>query len=317
MKRRFKIFLVGLLFLSLLAFVSCQGAATATSPSESPSALNGPPPGKLGTVEKDVVYGNADGVVLKLDIYYPAQVNGDVPAIIYVHGGSWTGGDKSSNEAYAEIHEMNERGYLVASINYRLASEYKFPAQEEDVKCAVRFLREKSSIYGITADKIGACGKSAGGHLVALLGTTDPSVGFEGEGGYSSQSSRVQAVVDMFGPTDIATLFPGAGVNIMEQVFGTTNPNSEVAKKASPVTYVSSDAPPFLILHGDRDGTVPLSQSQEFYDKLAAANVPVQLVVVKNAGHMFFPFGGAISPTLDEINDIVADFFDKYLHGSG
>jgi acetyl esterase/lipase len=208
---------------------------------------------------------------------------------------------------------MIRRGYLVVSVNYRLAPQYKFPAQIEDVKCAIRFLRAKASNYGLNPEKIGVWGGSAGGHLVALLGTTDAGAGLEGSGGYSNQSSRVRAVVDFFGPAELNTMFRGHQLDVMENVFGVTDPESPVLKVAGPVTYISKDDPPFLIVHGDKDAVVPLNQSQILYDRLLAAGVPAKLVVVKNAGHTFTPTGGSISPTRIEITTMVADFFDKIL----
>lgn len=236
-----------------------------------------------------------------------------MPAILYVHGGGWTKGDKRAGAGAEDIPELVSRGYLVAAVNYRLAPQYKFPAQIEDLKCAVRFLRANAAAYGIDPDHIGAWGGSAGGHLVALLGVTDATAGFEGSGGYASQSSRVQAVVDMFGPTDLTAVFQGAAPPLMEQVFGITDKNSDIIKRASPVTWVSSDDPPFLILHGEKDALVPLSQSEKFYDRLVATGVPATLTMVENAGHGFAPAGGTIDPSRTEITGLVADFFDQYL----
>ena len=268
---------------------------------------------KLGKIERDVTYGVADGVALKMDIYYPKVAEGTMPAVMYVHGGGWTKGDKRIGAGATEIPELTSRGYLVAAINYRLAPQYKFPAQIEDVKCAVRFLRANAATYGINPDRIGAWGGSAGGHLVALLGVTDTTAGFEGNGGYADQSSRVQAVADMFGPSDLTVAFEGANTRLLEQVFGTTDHNSDIVKRASPVTWVSSDDPPFLILHGEKDTLVPLSQSKILYDRLIAAGVPATMTIVKNAGHGFAPAGGTIDPSRTAITKMVADFFDHYL----
>jgi acetyl esterase/lipase len=270
-------------------------------------------PAKLGKVERDITYGVADGVALKMDIYYPKVANGAVPAVMYVHGGGWTKGDKRSGAGASEIPELVSRGYLVAAINYRLAPQYKFPAQIEDVKCAVRFLRANAATYGIDPDHIGAWGGSAGGHLVSLLGVTDATAGFEGDGGYADQSSRVQAVVDMFGPSDLTVVFQGANTQLLGQVFGTTDHNSDIVKRASPVTWVSSNDPPFLILHGEKDTLVPPSQSKILYNRLTAAGVPATLTMVKNAGHGFAPDGGTIDPSRTVITRMVADFFDQYL----
>jgi acetyl esterase/lipase len=326
-----------LLLAALLFIMSCQAGTPTVSPlpltplstttlsqtlpsptmvsptTPAPSPLLGPAPSRLGKVEKDVTYGNADNVALKLDIYYPKTAAGALPVVMYVHGGAWTQGEKDDGAGMSEIPELVRRGYLVVSVNYRLAPQHKFPAQIEDVKCAVRFLRAKASSYGLNPDKIGVWGGSAGGHLVALLGTSDVSAGLEGSGGYAYQSSRVQAVVDFFGPADLSVLFRGNRGALMDDVFGTSNADSQVLKLASPVTYISRDDPPFLIIHGDKDIVVPLNQSQILYDRLSAAGIPATLVVVKNAGHSFTPTGGSISPTRIEITTMVADFFDKYL----
>jgi acetyl esterase/lipase len=291
--------------IAILALFLTQGCTFDASPSLDAA--------KLGKIERDVTYGMTDGVALKMDIYYPKVANGAVPAVLYVHGGGWTRGDKRAGVGTEDIPELATRGYLVAAINYRLAPQYKFPAQIEDVKCAVRFLRANAAAYGIDPNHIGAWGGSAGGHLVALLGVTDATAGFEGNGDYADQSSRVQAVVDMFGPTDLSAVFQGAAPPLMVQVFGTTDKNSDIIKRASPVTWVSSDDPPFLILHGEKDTLVPLSQSEIFYDRLVAASVPATLITVKNAGHGFVPAGGIIEPSRTEITKMIADFFDKYL----
>lgn len=322
MKLLFKAGWLVLLSIVPLVFLACQAevsttatlpASTVPAPALPTSTLPGPDPAKLGTVVKDLTYGHADGIALKLDIYYPKTAAGAVPAVVYVHGGGWTQGDKAIGAGTEEIPEMVSRGYLAAAINYRLAPQHKFPAQIEDAKCAIRFLRANASLFGINPERIGVWGGSAGGHLVALLGTTDASAGLEGSGGYPNQSSRVRAVVDMFGPTDLAVLFRAGGGSALEQVFGISDPNSQAVKLACPVTYVSPDDPPFLILHGDKDNVVPLVQSQIFYNRLQAAGVTATLVIVKNAGHSFTPSGGAISPTRAEITTMVADFFDKYL----
>jgi acetyl esterase/lipase len=262
--------------------------------------------------ERDVTYCTLDGVELKMDIYRPQGSAAPTPALLYVHGGGWTGGDKRSGKGIRDIPELLARGYLVAAVNYRLAPRYKFPAMIEDVKCAVRFLRANAERFSINPEKIGAWGGSAGGHLVALLGTSDATAGWD-VGQYLEQSSRVQAVVDMYGPTDLTVLFEGANPRLMEQVFGTSDRNSETLQKASPVNWVSLDDPPFLILHGERDPLVPVSQSQLLYEKLQAACVPATFVIVKNAGHGFAPLGGPISPSRQELTKMIADFFDQYL----
>src|SRR5437868_3289993 len=167
----------------------------------------GAEPASMQPTQRDVTYCTAGGVDLQMDIYAPARLAGArAPAVMFVHGGAWSGGDKASGEGAPEIAELVDRGYVVASISYRLAPRYVFPAQIEDVKCAVRYLRANASSLHIDPKRIGAWGASAGAQLVSLLGTTDESAGFEGDGGYLNESSRVQAVVDMYGRADLSTV---------------------------------------------------------------------------------------------------------------
>jgi acetyl esterase/lipase len=246
-----------------------------------------------------------------MDVYTPDTMTNPAAAVIYVHGGGWTDGDKASGGS-REIREMLARGYLVFAINYRLAPEFKFPAQIQDTKCAVRHLRANVAVYNLDPDRIGAWGNSAGGHLVSLLGVADASAGFEGSGGYADQSSRVQAVVDGYGPADLTQDFSGFAA-WGNRVFGVTESSSQTIVRASPVTYVSSDDPPFLIVHGEDDALVPPSQSETLYQRLTAAGVPATLVLVENAGHGLKPAGGTMNPSRSEITQIIADFFDEHL----
>ena len=256
-------------------------------------------------IERDIVYCTTDNVNLQLDLYFPKSFNGPTPAVIYVHGGAWTSGDKNPGSLANGFSYLLDAGFIVGSVDYRLAPEYHFPAMIEDVKCAIRFLRANAATYSINPDKIGAWGASAGGHLVSLLGVTDPSAGFD-VGQYLDQSSRVQTVVDMFGPEDLTTRFPKVDVNLLANVFGSFS-----LAQGSPVTYITPDDPPFLILQGDADTVVPLNQSQEFYDKLTAAGVPAQLVIVHNGPHGL----GAPneSPSLSELISMIVQLFEATL----
>lgn len=277
-------------------------------------------PQAAGKVDRDVTYCSPGGVDQKMDIYYP-QTRSDkaAPVAMFVHGGGWRAGNKGGGAGLPAVPLLTGRGYLVAAVNYRLAPEYKFPAQIEDVKCAVRFLRAHAKDYNLDPKRIGAFGGSAGGHLVALLGTADASAGFEGDGGFSGQSSRVQAVVDMFGPTDLTAAFgkPNNQLGMLGRiVFGAESASDPVFKKASPVTYATKDDPPFLILQGEEDTLVPPEQSKILYDKLKATGVPATLVRVKHAGHGFKPVGGQPDPSVPELMTMIADFFDRYLKPS-
>lgn len=294
---------------------SIDGVPSAISSTRTTRGTTSLDPAKLGTVERDVTYGNAWGYDLKMDVYYPKSAAGPVPVVMYVHGGGWTGGDKQDGAGRAAIPYLQDAGFLVVSINYRLAPQSRFPAQIEDVKCAVRYLRANAETYSLDPARIGAWGGSAGGHLVSLLGVTDDSDGMNGTGGYPDESSRVQAVVDMFGPSDLTQEFEGGAIGqaLGKRVFGTSESGAAILKEASPVTYVSADDPPFLILHGDSDRLVPPSQSQELYEKLKSAGVPATLVMVRNAGHAFQSQGGPISPSSQEINEMIVEFFKQKL----
>jgi acetyl esterase/lipase len=264
---------------------------------------------KLGTVERDITYCTTDGIALKMDVHYPDAMSKPAPVAVYVHGGSWSSGSKTDSIGMTDVPELLARGYLVASVDYRHAPQWKFPAQIHDVKCAIRFLRANATRFNLDPNQIGAWGHSAGGHLVALLGTTDTRDGFEGSREYADQSSRVQAVVDMCGRADLR----GMPVDKAKSVFGAPNDSSDILEHASPITFVSKDDSPFLILHGDKDATVPLRVSQTLAERLKAAGVPVTLVVVKNADHNFNLEGGPMSPTRAEMTKMIADFFDQYL----
>lgn len=270
-----------------------------------------PPLNPAANAQRDLTYCTVDGVALKMDLYFPPQASKPSPVAIYVHGGGWSQGDKTQGSVIP-FTDLASQGFLVAAVNYRLAPRYKFPAMIDDVKCAVRYLRANATKLNMDPSRIGAWGGSAGGHLVALLGATDASAGFD-VGEYADQSSRVQAVVDMFGPADLSAMFPASSARIIQNVFEIKASAEETAKLASPVTYVTKDDPPFLIMQGDKDHTVPPEQSQILYDRLQAAGVPASLVMVKNAGHGFVPTGGAISPTREELIKMISDFFNKNL----
>jgi acetyl esterase/lipase len=253
----------------------------------------------------DITYCTPDNSPQRMDVYFP-QAGGPWPALVYVHGGSWMHGDKSEAAIFAQ--GMTAQGYLMVSVNYRLHPAAQFPAMIQDVKCAIRSLRANAAQYNLDPHRVGAVGVSAGGHLVSLLGTTDASAGWD-VGEYPDQSSRVRAVIATAGVMDLSRNFPNADIEAMKRVgFGEYN-----VAEASPVTHVTEDTPPFLLIHGDQDAVVPVEQSQLMYDRLMQANVPARLVIVNNAGHSFITPGAATTPTLGEINQIIVDFLAEYL----
>jgi acetyl esterase/lipase len=257
-----------------------------------------------GQTLTNVAYCTVDAAQ-KMDLYFPAS-GGPWRTLVYVHGGSWMHGDKSEASMFA--HMMTSLGYLVVSLNYRLYPPATWPSMIQDVKCAIRSLRAHAGEYNLDANRIAAIGPSAGGHLVSLLGTTDQSAGYD-VGEYLDQSSRVQAVIAMAAVTDLTQNFPNADIELMKRIgFGEDN-----IVEASPITYVTPDDPPFLLIHGDQDELVPYQQSQLLYDKLVQANVPAQLVIVKNARHSLIDVNADVSPSLLELNQMILQFLEKYL----
>lgn len=246
-----------------------------------------------------------DGEPQKMDVYLP-NAGGPWPVLVYVHGGSWMTGDKA--EAGMFVGGMTAQGYAVISLNYRLYPAARFPQMIEDVKCAIRSLRAHAQEFHLDAAHIAALGVSAGGHLVSLLGTSDQSAGWD-VGEYLDQSSRVQAVIALAPATDLTQQFlsPETQVQLLEG-FGTAN-----VLTASPITHVTPNDPPFLLIHGDRDPLLPFQQSQAMYEKLIAAGVPAQLVIVKNGDHSLTAEDGSASPNLLEIHAIISEFLARYL----
>jgi acetyl esterase/lipase/TolA-binding protein len=269
----------------------------------------------------DVEYANINGRSLKLHILRPRLTTKEaLPVIVFIHGGGWFEGHH--NRGIAPLVHFAQRGYLCASIEYRLSGEAKFPAQIEDVKTAVRFLRAKAKEFHLDPKHIGVWGQSAGGHLAALIGTSGGVRELEGMGGWQRFSSRVQAVVDWNGPT--AFLEPVELERLMKQkqaegwkdiaterlLGGAILEHKEKAVLANPITYVSGDDPPFLIMHGDEDQTVGFSQSELLYQALKKAGVDVTFNLIKGAGH----FGvDGISPLQKDFAEMMDAFFDKHL----
>jgi len=258
------------------------------------------------SVTTHVPYCEVDGVELRLDIAIP-KGEGPFPGVICIHGGGWSGGQR---EVYSPvIRQLAAEGFVAATASYRLAPGHKFPAAIEDVKCSVRFLRAHAKDFKIDPRRIGATGGSAGGHLVALLGTTTKEDGLEGRGGYLDQSSRVSAVCDLYGPTDIVNqTWSDETDQIVYRFMGKTREEDiEAYKLASPLFQVSRDDPPFLIFHGDSDGLVPVNQSKILHEALQKAGVPSELVIYEGADH---GWGGE---KMVDTTDRMIQFFKKYL----
>jgi len=244
----------------------------------------------------------------------PATLQGPAPAAVYVHGGSWVSGDYDTGGFIIDRigPALAARGFVVVSLNYRLGPRGHWPDQIVDVKCAVRFLRANAPRFHIDPAEIGAWGQSAGGHLVALLGTAKRSAGWD-VGAYLGQSSSVQAVVDMAGPSDLLTMGDqGDAVPVAESFISLLGsvPRGQLGadlQKASPTTYVRKGDPPFLILDSNNDEIVYPEQSDELAWDLGLAGVPHELVTVLDGGHEFDTVGEV--PSESAVVTTVVDFF--------
>ena len=297
MKKRNPLLTLFLVFL-VLSLVGCQ--TTESSSTEQKIIL-----------EKGIIFGTADGVDLKLDLARPGNGEGPYPALVFIHGGGWSTGSRHT----IYIKRAAERDYVAVSVDYRLTSvkdgiktKYPFPAQLHDVKCAVRWLRANAEKYLIDPAHIGAYGYSAGGHLALLLGLTDSSDGIEGDCGNLNFSSRVQAIFNVSGPTDLASHLVTKNVDkhkIMRLLGGSLEEIPDKYRQASPIAYVSKDDPPVFTVHGDQDTTVPPQQAELLDNKMKEIGVSHTLIMQEGVNHRV---------KINMLADYpVWDFFDKHL----
>jgi acetyl esterase/lipase len=260
-------------------------------------------------IQADIVFAEVDGVPLLLDLHLPVGKE-QPPLVMFIHGGGWKNGDrKRCKLAWAAAH-----GYAIASVEYRLSHEALFPAQIHDCKGALRWLRAHQEQYGYDARNVAVAGTSAGGHLAALMGTSGGVNDLEGTtANHADHSSRVQAVIDYYGPTDFLLRSKNQPVktedatgSVFQLLGGPARQNQNLARRASPAHYVSDDDPPLLIVHGDNDKTVYLTQSERLKDLYRDQKLDVHLHVEAGKGH------GWSTPTELE-KEVVLGFLKKHL----
>lgn len=264
------------------------------------------PVGAAVTEIHDVVYRTVAGLSLALDIYLPDSP-GPHPAILFVHGGAWHTGDKRRLAPLARF--LAERRYVGFSVNYRLAPAHKFPAALEDLRCAVKWIRVHAADYGVDPDRIAAVGTSAGGHLVALLGTAPETLAPCGNLGVSS---RVQAVVALFGPMDLLSAAGTPAEATVESFLGASaREDPDLWREASPITWTSADDPPFLLIHGRDDRVVPYEESVRMADALRRAGAEAELLLIPGAGHGFI--NRPDTPAARRAVAAIVDFLNRFL----
>ncbi len=263
---------------------------------------------------RDLPYVTGGGDHQQLDLYLPSGDGTARPLVVWIHGGGWETGSRHS----CPLRPLVRSGYAVASIGYRFSQEAIYPAQIQDCKAALRWLRAHSTEYGIDPARVGAVGESAGGHLVTLLGTTGQTRQFD-TGENLDQSSAVACVVDYFGPTNFLQWGDGPPLLQLDTdktalarlLGGRVSEHLEAARSASPLFFVDKNSAPFLILHGGKDPLVPLQQSRVLDEALKQAGVESKFVVIPDAGH-----GGPAFRETDHLLQ-VKDFLDRHLHPDG
>ena len=240
-----------------------------------------------------MVYGKAGDETLRVDVFRPPVAadakTTSLPAVLFVHGGGWVGGNKSNLRDMAKA--LTRQGYVSFCPSYRLVTkpQNQWPAPLDDVQRCVRWVRAHAAEYGVDEKRIGALGASAGGHLVALLGTRDTRDNSVPE--LAKYSSRVQCVVDLFGPTDLTSLYPDKPLdvpNLILTLMGKTPVQApQLYRDASPIKQIDARTVPFLIFHGEADPIVPLDQSQRFHAALQGAGIQSTLITFPGEGHGF------------------------------
>lgn len=247
---------------------------------------------------------------LKLDIVYPEQGDKKSPCIVWICGGAWKQMRTSAHLAY--LCELARRGFVTASVEYRTSNEVTFPGQLEDVKAAIRYLRAHANRYGIDTEQFGVMGESAGAHLAAMAACTGDVQEYD-KGEYLSYSSRVQAACCWYLPADLGGLIDRTPKECQaaapEALLIGENPAQDVEKTrvSSPCSWVNPQTPPFLLLHGTDDLTVPFIQSEQMYHALECAGADAELIAIEGAHHAGIEF------FQKEVWDIIGEFFEKKL----
>lgn len=262
-----------------------------------------PPPPTVG-LEKDVIFGYAGNEPLKMDVVRPLYNSSLLPVVLCIHGGGWAAGDKRDMHTLA--YGVASLGYEAVCINYRLAPNFKYPSQVQDLTAAMDYIRAHAKEMKVDPNKIAALGQSAGGHLALLLAETSENR----ELGSNSKPSVLKGACSIAGPTDLtAEYLPDAAKNALKGFFGfPKETNLETYKKASPIFCLTKKCPPLLLIHGDQDALVPYTQATSMLKSCSNKNVPAELVTLHNAGH-----GGGDAKEWQAALVKIAQFLDRTL----
>jgi acetyl esterase/lipase len=288
------------LFISYVAPL-CVADEPTTQP-----ALTHPTPPPDVHFEPDIVYATVDNEPLMLDMSSPANITDPLPCIVVIHGGGWSGGNRAQLDTVT--FQFARRNYIAVSLEYRMAPKHRFPAAVQDVKAAVRYLRGNAQKLHIDPQHIGAVGFSAGAHLSMMLGTMDKADGLDDVGDFPDQSSKVQAVVSFFGPTDLTAEYPDLSKAIVRNfIGGDIKELPDAYRRASPITYVRPGDAPMLLFQGTADVLVPYNQAVLMISAMQKAGVPGRAELISGANH---GWGG---PEFVRTANETFEFFDKWL----
>jgi acetyl esterase/lipase len=299
--------LLCLLALTVLLCVHTSTIAVDSQPADTTASQ----PSAQITLHTAITYAELGGSSLKLDMAIPKEHNGPSPAVVALYGGGWISGSRTGMRGL--IGHLATQGYVAVAPSYRLAPKHPFPAAVADVRECVRWLRRHAKEYDIDPDRIGAVGFSAGGHLACMLGVTSAKDKFGSDDiAKDGVSPRVQAVVNFFGPGDLASAeWSDLAVRkyLIPFLGGTAEERPEAYRMASPVTYISPDDPPILTFQGDQDRTVPMCFAVALHKRLQQAGVQNELVIIEGEGH------GWGEPHRNRTLQQSVRYFDKHLKG--
>lgn len=303
-------------FVDLAELKSARANVGRPNPPAGGRPVRGMQPPDTIDVRRDISYAGNDNPRQKLDLYLPKKRATDkpLPVIVFIHGGGWRAGDKSSGAGNVSRFVASGE-YAGVSVGYRLTDEAQWPEQIFDCKAAIRWIRGNAKELNLDPDKIAVWGSSAGGHLVSMLGTSGDVKELEGSiGSFTSNSSRVSCVVNYYGPEDFVTMV--TKVSTIDRttkdypeallIGGRVQDVPEKAKAASPITYVSADDPPFLTAHGTKDPLVPFDQALELDEAMKKVGVSHLLIEMTNGGHGF---------RSEDLDQRVKQFLDLHLRG--
>lgn len=256
-------------------------------------------------VESDVVFGHGGGRELRCDVYWPPEPGEERPAVLLVHGGGWSRGDRRQLHGYGVL--LGRLGVVCVACEYRLSGEAKWPAQIHDVKAALRWMRAERKALGVDAGRIAVSGNSAGGHLSLMVAATPNAPAFEGDGGSPGVGTEVAGAISFYPPTDLRPSAGSAG-GAVAALFE-PGVDAETVRAASPLSYARPDFPPTLLIHGNRDQLVPQRESLRMYRALSEAGAPVEIHLYNGAPHGF----DAERSLGRQCADVMALFLDRHV----